>query len=81
MFDPIDHPFIFIAIITLIVLGTLFGIGTLMYFVGGNDNPYHYKYIDVDGNEGYAQWCNHENNLNCYTNKGYVQVKEFHKND
>lgn len=81
MIDPIDHPFMSLLMITLIVLGLLFGIGTLIYYLSGNDNPYNYKYIDIDGNEGYAQWCNHERSLYCYTNSGYVQVKEFHKND
>ncbi len=81
MIDPIEHPFMSLLLTTLIVLGLLFGIGILTYYLGGNDNPYNYKYIDIDGNEGYAQWCNQEKNLNCYTNRGYVQVKEFHKND
>lgn len=81
MFDPLDHPFILLLIITIAILGIFFGIGTLLYYAGGNDNSYNYKYIDVDGNEGYAHWCNHDKSLNCYTGRGYVQVKEFHKND
>lgn len=82
MLDPLDHPFISLLIIIIAVLGIFFGIGNLIYYGGGNNNPYNYKYIDVDGNEGYAYWCNHRTNLNCYTGRdGYVQVKEFHKND
>lgn len=81
MLDPIDHPFISLITGTIIVLGLFFGLGALFYYTEGNANPYNYKYIDIDGNEGYAQWCNHVKNLNCYTNGGYVQVKEFHKND
>ncbi len=81
MIDPLDHPFISLLVITTIVLGLLFGFSALIYYAGGNDNPYNYQYTDIDGNEGYAYWCNHDKNLNCYTNGGYVQVKEFHKND
>lgn len=81
MFDLIDHPFISLLIFVLIVLGLCFGIGVLIYLLGNYGNPYNYKYTDIDDNEGYAQWCNHSENLNCYVNGGYVQVKEFHRND
>lgn len=81
MSDPIDHPFISLLIVTFVVFGVFFGLGAMVYYACGYDNPYNYKYTDLDGNEGYAQWCDHEKNLNCYTDNGYVQVKEFHKND
>lgn len=81
MLDPIEHPIISLVIITFIVLLVFFGIANICYYLGNYDDPYNYRYIDIDGNEGYAQWCNHNKNLNCYTNKGYIQVKEFHKND
>lgn len=81
MFDPIDHPFISITTIVLIVMGVLLGLVTLVYFLEGNNNPYNYKYIDVDGNEGYAHWCSWDATLSCYYDGGYIQVKEFHKND
>lgn len=38
-------------------------------------------YIDMDGNEGYAQQCNSYYSFRCYTNGRYIQVKEFHKNE
>lgn len=75
MLDPLDHPIISFLIISAIAILAFFGILALAYY-GGN-----YRCIDVDGNEGFARWCNGDGLLNCYTDKGYVQVKEFHKND
>lgn len=85
MFDPLDHPVISLFLIILLVIVAFFTIvfiiGGLGYFLTGSNNPYNYRYIDVNGNEGFAQWCSRDNDLNCYTDKGYVQVKEYHKND
>ncbi len=80
MLDPFEHPIIAFAEITLVLLGLFFALGTIIYYVEGNDNPYNYRYIDIDDNEGFAQWCNHDKNMTFYSNKGYIQVKEFHKN-
>lgn len=81
MLDPLDHPIISLFLAISMGLGAFFGIVLLFYYLTGSNNPYNYKYIDLDGNEGYAQWCNNDSHLNCYTNRSYVQVKEFHKND
>lgn len=81
MLDPLDHPIISFLIISAIAILAFFGVVALAYYGGNINDPYNYRYIDVGGNEGFARWCNGDGLLNCYTDKGYVQVKEFHKND
>lgn len=77
MLNPIDHPFISLFLILCAILG----ISALLYYCTGNDSPYNYAYTDLDGNEGYAQWCETGDILSCYRDGGYVHVKEFHKNN
>lgn len=80
MLDPLEHPLVSLFGITTIILGLAFAIGVVVYFCTGCNSPYNYKYIDLNDNEGYAQWCNSGETLSCYANRGYIQVKEFHKN-
>lgn len=76
-----EHPLVVYVLLVFVLPVLIIGVIAGAFSALGRHNPYNYTYVDTDGNEGYAQWCHHDKIMNCYTEDGYVQVKEYHKND
>lgn len=80
LLDPIDHHIIRIGFMTIVIMSLAF----VIYFISGAYRIRFY-YVDLDGNEGYANYCEDEGVLKCDIGDGanynWIQVKEFRTDD